>query len=137
MFKLRIMALVVGFSFLGSVVYAQEHNHSGHDHGDSMMKESATHIVGEVVDVGCYTRMDAKGTDHIKCAEICIKQGMPVGILDEKSGEVYLVLPEKMGGDPKAKVMSFIGKRVEVMGKVDSKGGVKAITIEKISAVKK
>ncbi len=138
MSKLRIVALiVVGLAFGGPAVYAQDH--SGHDHGSEMkeMKEKKAHLVGEVIDVSCFTRMDGKGADHVKCAEYCIKQGAPVGILDEKSGQVYLVLPEKMGGDPKAKIMSFVGKRVEVMGKVDTKGGVKAITIEKISAVKR
>jgi len=135
MFKLRIAALVALVVFMGSSVYAQEHDHSGHDHGDAVM-EAKAHLVGEVIDVVCYLRMDAKGPKHIKCAEMCAKQGVPLGILNEKDNQIYLVFVEGHG-NPNEKAMPFIGKRVEVMGKVDSKGGLKGITVEKISEVKK
>lgn len=136
MSKLRIVALIVaGLAFGGPAVYAQDH--SGHDHGSEMkeMKEMKARLVGEVIDVVCYIRMDAKGPKHIKCAEMCAKQGVPLGILNEKDNQIYLIFPEGHG-NPNEKAMPFIGKRVEVMGKVDTKGGVKAITVEKISEVK-
>lgn len=133
MLKLRLMALI-GLTFFGASVYAQEHDHSGHDHG-ATMKETQTHLVGEVIDVLCYLRMDAKGSKHIKCAEMCAKQGVPLGILNEKDNQIYLVFPEGHG-NPNEKAMPFIGKRVEVMGKVDMKGGLKGITVEKISEAK-
>ena len=132
MFKRIITLAVVGLVFFGSAVYAQDH--SGHDHGDAM-KESKAHLVGEVIDVVCYLRMDAKGPKHIKCAEMCAKQGIPLAILNEKDNQIYLVFPEGHG-NPNEKAMPFIGKRVEVIGKVDMKGGLKGITVEKISEMK-
>ncbi len=46
-------------------------------------------ITGELIDTACYLKMNAHGADHQKCATKCAKSGIPVGVLDEKSGKVY------------------------------------------------
>ena len=48
-------------------------------------------VTGELVDTACYLQMDAKGAGHQKCAAKCAKSGIPVGVLDEKSGKVFTI----------------------------------------------
>lgn len=50
-------------------------------------------IKGEIVDLACYLGEGEKGASHKQCAIKCAKAGTPIGILDEKSGNVYLLLP--------------------------------------------
>ena len=137
MSKFRFIALVVGLGLAlwGTSVFADEHNHKAPEQHGQASVERNVHFVGEVIDIACYIRMDARGPGHIKCAEMCAKQGSPLGILDESTKQIYLVFPEGHG-DPKEKVMPFIGKRVQVAGKAHAKGGLNAITVEKISEAK-
>ncbi|MDA0747463.1 MAG: hypothetical protein O2954_13165 [bacterium] len=134
-FKAVIWAASIGLVLWTASAWAEE----GHEHGKqghAQMQEEKAHIVGEVIDVVCYVRMDARGEKHIKCAEFCADKGSPLGILDEKSGQIYLVFPEGHG-NPNEKVLSYIGKRVDVVGKVSTKGGLKGIAVETVSAAKK
>ena len=133
--KFKFLALVagIGLIFWGAPVSA-ETGHGEHAHDTEMQKEEAR-IVGEVIDVVCYVRMDARGEKHIKCAEYCAQLGIPLGILEEKTGQIYLVFPEGHG-NPNEKAVPFIGKKVEVVGKINTKGGLKGITVKKISEVK-
>lgn len=50
-------------------------------------------IKGEIMDLACYLGEGEKGASHKQCAIKCAKAGTPIGILDEKSGNVYLLLP--------------------------------------------
>ena len=88
-------------------------------------------MTGEVVDIVCYTRMDAKGPQHVKCAEYCAKQGSPLGFLDAATGQIYVIFPEGHG-NPTVKVMGYIGKEVQVKGKVHSKAGLKGLHLENV-----
>src|SRR5215470_19767385 len=81
-------------------------------------------ITGTVVDTGCYLSHDTKGEKHIKCATTCANAGVPLAILDESSGTVYL--PVAMDHkNQNAKLMPFIEKKVKVSGTLVEKGGVK------------
>ena len=76
--------------------------------------------------------MDATGPQHVKCAESCVKQGVMLGILEAGTGQVYLILPEGHGS-PSEKAMPYLGKQVEVTGKIQAKGGLRGIIVERIS----
>ncbi len=90
-------------------------------------------IKGEVVDVSCYVAMGAKGEDHKTCALNCLKAGEPAGIVEEKTGDIYLVVnTEDHAVNPSQKVMPYVAKKVEATGTVNEKGGVKTIDIKDI-----
>jgi hypothetical protein len=80
-------------------------------------------VTGEVVDLMCYLDHGAKGDKHAGCAETCIKNGGPVGIL---SGEnLYLVV-----GDHKPindQLAPKAGKTVTLKGKVVERNGMKML----------
>ncbi len=75
---------------------------------------------GEVVDVSCYSKQGvAKGTGaaHLSCALDCAKQGKPLGILTDGDGLFKFVGDYTENNN--AKLLPFVGKKVEVRGTRD------------------
>ncbi len=92
----------------------------------------AVKIKGEVIDTYCYGLMGAKGESHRQCAMDCLKAGIPAGLLEEGTGKVYVLLPNKdKSGLPKA-VIDKAGRTVTITGKVVASGGSQFLTVEKI-----
>ncbi len=85
-------------------------------------------ITGELVDTACYLKMDAKGMGHQKCAMKCAKSGIPVGVLDEKSGKVYTIavaagaLADSMAMTARVTGDIFEGSHVIAPEKIEVKG---------------
>ena len=118
-----------------SAVAGSEHQHQGHQQKEEAVKEEGVKITGQVVDITCYTRKGLHGSDHLKCAEYCANLGMLMGILDSKSGEIYTIFPVGHG-EPNAKVMPYLEKKVRITGTVFRKAGIQAIEIQEIDAAK-
>ena len=136
MFIRRIITVVLGICL--TVLAMQTMAHEGEEHGQKAEKakvKTGAQLTGEVIDIVCYTRHDSRGPKHIKCAKYCAGLGIPMGILEAKTGEIYMVFP-KGHSDPNEKIMPYIGKQVKVEGTVHEKGGVKGVTIKEISEVK-
>jgi hypothetical protein len=51
-------------------------------------------LVGEIVDVSCYTSLGKHGTKHRDCGQKCVKNGQPIGLLT-KDGKLYLLMEEE------------------------------------------
>lgn len=80
-------------------------------------------VTGEIVDLMCYLDHGAKGEKHKGCAEKCINNGGPVGIVS--GDDVYLVI-----GDHKPmndQLASLASQTVTLKGKVVEKHGMKMI----------
>lgn len=92
-------------------------------------------VEGEIIDITCYVRHDSKGAEHLKCAVYCANLGMPLGLLEDGTDKIYLILPSGHG-DPKEAVQSFIAKRVKVEGIVYSTGGMAGIEVVEIEELK-
>ena len=91
-------------------------------------------ITGLVVDTGCYLSHDTKGPKHITCATTCAKNGVPLAILDEASGAVYLPVAVDHKNQ-NLKLMPFIERKVKASGTLVEKGGVKGIALKTVEAV--
>lgn len=94
-------------------------------------------VVGEVVDSRCYISMGAKGEDHKQCAIDCANGGIPLAIVEDKTGTVYFV------GDAKNQMkgandilVEHTAERVTVKGKLVEKGGAKMIIAKSVERVK-
>jgi hypothetical protein len=92
-------------------------------------------ITGLVIDTGCYISHNTKGPKHVPCATACAKAGVPLAILDESSGAVYLPVAVNHKNQ-NAILMPFIEKRVTVTGAAFEKGGMKGIGIRKVTEAK-
>lgn len=104
--------------------------HSGHEHGTS---QEVT-MTGEVIDPVCYLSHDSRGPDHAECARICAKSGIGLGILQDKTGTIYVSLPADHS-NPNAKLLEYAGQHVKVKGTVFHKGGLNGIFVESVNAV--
>lgn len=117
--KIIILGLLVGFFMVLNTalsVYAAE----------------IVTVKGEVIDTYCYSLMGAKGESHRQCAIDCIKAGIPAGLLQEGTGKVFVLLPNKdKTGLPKG-VIDKLGRTASVTGKVYTVGGSNFLTVESI-----
>jgi hypothetical protein len=68
-------------------------------------------LEGRLIDLGCYA-MDMSGTKHAKCGIQCAQRGLPVGLLEEKTGKVYTVVLPSPG------IAAYLEKEVRITGKV-------------------
>ncbi len=121
--RMRKMALFAGFVTLLlilsglSQVYAQA---------------KTVTVKGEVIDTYCYALMGAKGESHRQCAIDCVKAGIPAGLLEEGTGKVYVLLPNKdKAGLPKG-VIDKLGRMATITGKTYASGGSNFLTVESI-----
>lgn len=96
-------------------------------------KGKAVSLVALVVDTGCYLSHDSKGPGHLKCAEACAKAGVPLALLEEKTGVVYLPVAVDHKNQNE-RLLPFLEKRVKVTGTAMDKGGMKGIALKTIEA---
>jgi hypothetical protein len=116
--KSILLGMLVGFLIVGGApqVFAAE----------------AVTVKGELIDTYCYALMGAKGEGHRQCAIDCVKAGIPAGLLEEGTGKVYVLLPNKdKGGLPKG-VIDKMGRTATLTGKVYTVGGSQFLTVESI-----
>lgn len=123
--------LVCSLLWVGSLA-AQDHDHSAHKMPMKATTEKSVTIKGHVIDIVCYTRHSAIGAKHLKCATTCANTGIPMGILEDDTNEIYLVFPPGHT-NPNDQVMAYLEKDVTVIGTVHRKGGLKGVTISSIT----
>ena len=111
-----LVGLLMIFSVLIPVVYAAE----------------PVKITGEIIDTYCFALMGAKGESHRQCAIDCVKAGIPAGLLEEGTGKVYVLLPNKDKSPLPAAVIDKMAKKVTITGKVYTSGGSQFLTVESI-----
>ena len=88
-------------------------------------------MTGEVLDMFCFMKHpeNATGAEHAKCANSCIKRGLPIGFLSD--GVVYLII----GNDHKSSaemVAGMAGRPVQITGVLLEHHGVKSIELTSI-----
>lgn len=82
-------------------------------------RASESELVGRVVDAACYLMHPdaASGRTHDECGMACAKRGVPLGVVNEADGTLYLDLE---GG---ARLLPHIHQRVRVTGVTEKKQG--------------
>jgi hypothetical protein len=89
-------------------------------------------ITGEVVDTYCYGLMGAKGESHRACGISCAKAGIPMGLLQDGTDKLYVLLPNKDNSPLPPSVMDKMGRKATITGKIYSTGGSQFLTVESI-----
>ena len=84
-------------------------------------------VTGEIVDLSCYVKMGALGRDHKECAVGCAKAGMPMSLLEDGTGKLYLLVSDKEFESVNAKLQplekTVAQKSVSIRGRAYEKGG--------------
>ena len=91
-------------------------------------------VTGEVVDLGCYLGHGAKGASHKECANTCIANGGPMGLLTAK-GELYVLTMNHDNQDAFNNAKKYAGDKVEVTGPVMVKNGMKAMEVNGVKTI--
>ena len=89
-------------------------------------------VTGEVIDTFCYGAMGAKGAGHKACGTECAKKGIPVGLLENGTDKIHILLPTKDKTALPDSVVSKMGETVTVTGRPFTKGGVTFLTVESV-----
>src|SRR5207249_3580269 len=83
-------------------------------------------LTGDVTDVKCYlSGMASTGDDHTQCAIDCIKGGLPVGVVEEKTEKLYVVVPERGMKPANEALVKYLSHKVTLTGTFHEKGGQK------------
>ncbi|MBI4535326.1 MAG: hypothetical protein HY708_03545 [Ignavibacteriae bacterium] len=95
-------------------------------------------ITGEIIDTKCYVTgmMGGRGEEHKQCAIDCIKGGLPVGIVENKTDKVYVVVarsPSMKGANEE--LVEYAAERVKLTGNAVEKGGQKLFVYTKVEKV--
>jgi hypothetical protein len=89
-------------------------------------------LTGEVVDTFCFGVMGAKGESHRQCGLDCAKAGIPVGLLEDGTNKVYVLLPNKDKTAVPQAAVDKMGRKATITGKVYTVGGSQFLTVESV-----
>lgn len=91
---------------------------------------AADTISGEIVDLACYLPHPASGAGagHRKCADTCIKKGLPMGLLTSDK-QVYVLLEDHENPKPYAALKEKAAEKVTVEGEKVNQGGVQGLVV--------
>jgi hypothetical protein len=91
---------------------------------------AADTLTGEIVDMACYVGHPAtgRGPSHRKCADTCLKKGMPMGLLTEDK-QLYLLLEDHDNPKPYQQLKEKAAETVTVEGDKKSEGGVQGLVV--------
>jgi hypothetical protein len=78
---------------------------------------------------------DGQGAGHTKCAQACIRKGLPIGFLSD--GKVYVILGGKDHASAADLVVEYAGARSRLTGMLIEHDGVKSIEVVSIAPVEK
>jgi hypothetical protein len=94
---------------------------------------AADTLTGEVVDLACYLPHPETGSgpSHKKCAETCLKKGMPMGIVTEDK-QVWVLLEDHENPKPYAQVKDKAAEKVTVEGEKVTQGGVQGLVVGEV-----
>jgi len=96
-------------------------------------------ITGEIIDTKCYVigMMGGRGEEHKQCAIDCINGGLPVGIVEDKTDKVYVVVPKSPGmKGANEDLVKYAAERVKLTGNVVEKGGQRLFVYTNVEEVK-
>ena len=88
-------------------------------------------VTGEVVDMACYLPHPetSRGPSHRKCADVCAKKGIPLGVLTD-DGQLYLLLEDHENPKAYAQLKEKAAERVTIEGEKVMRGGVQGLVAE-------
>jgi hypothetical protein len=91
--------------------------------------QEAVTVQGEILDMACYMAKGSRGASHKACAQMCVKRGVPIGVLTD-AGELFLLLDDHNNPDPYEAAKKLAGERAEIAGKRFSKQGIASIVVD-------
>lgn len=91
-----------------------------------------TVLRGEVVENGCFIIGGRRGEAHRHCAQTCALAGESLGILDDETKLLFVVVQDLTAGPQPNPLLPWIAQRVEVRGITIERGGVKGVVVRQV-----
>lgn len=91
-----------------------------------------TVLRGEVVENGCFVIGGRKGEPHRHCALTCALAGESLGVLDEETKLLFVVVQDLTAGPQQNPLLPWVAQRVEVRGVTMERGGVNGIIVRQV-----
>jgi hypothetical protein len=95
----------------------------------------AATITGEVIDTFCYAKIGIRGPAHAACGIKCARAGVPVGLLEEKTRRIYILLAPKDASPLPPALIEQMGRNVVVEGDPVTKGGAAFFVVRSFRAL--
>lgn len=94
---------------------------------------AADTVTGEIVDMACYIPHPetGRGNSHRKCADTCVKKGLPMGLLTADK-QLYLLLENHDNPKPYDELKQKAAQTVTVEGNKVTQGGVQGLVVEAV-----
>jgi hypothetical protein len=93
-------------------------------------------ITGEIVDTYCWAKMRIGGPAHAACGIECAKRGVPVAILDSRTGIAYVLLPGRDKRSVPAELVAAMGRSVTARGEIVTRGGNHFLSVQSWTPVR-
>jgi len=90
---------------------------------------------GEVVETGCFVIGGRRGEVHKPCALACARAGQDLGVLDEQTKSLFVVVQDLSGGPQPNPLLDHVATRVEVRGTTVERGGVNGIVVRSVKTL--
>lgn len=97
-------------------------------------KKTESTIIGEVIDIRSYVAFGMKAdTPDRKAAVLAsVEAGNPLGLLERRTGKIYLVMTPAQNENASAKLKEYLGLRVYIKGIVHRKHAMQLIVMSDI-----
>jgi hypothetical protein len=90
---------------------------------------------GEVVEAGCFVIGGRKGESHRHCALTCARAGEPLGVLDDETKLLYLVVQDLSDAPEQNPLLPYVAQKVEVRGITLERGGINGVIVRTVKAI--
>jgi hypothetical protein len=91
-----------------------------------------TTLRGEVVENGCFIIGGRKGEPHRHCARTCALAGENLGLLDDETKLLFVVVQDVTAGPQPNPLLPWIAQRVEIRGVTVERGGVNGVIVRQV-----
>jgi hypothetical protein len=105
----------------------------------ALLVASAAHaatITGELIDSYCYAHSRITGQPHAACALKCARVGIPVALLEKKTGRVYVLLPQEDAKPLPPALVAQMAHNVIIDGDVYAVGGTSYLLVRSFRVIR-
>ena len=93
-----------------------------------------TVLRGEVVENGCFVIGGRRGEGHLNCALTCAQAGENLGLLDEQTKLLFVVIPDLTAGAQPNPLLPYLAQRVEIRGSTVERGGINGVIVRQVKS---
>lgn len=94
-----------------------------------------TVLRGEVVETGCFIIGNRRGELHKPCALACARAGQDLGILDDKTKTLYVLVQDLTAGPQPNPLLEHVASKVEVRGTLVERGGINGVVVRQVRSL--